>query len=174
MSVKRLLKQYLWDIVAGALALALGWLAASTFARADDNALRVLLSPHAKMAEWFYNISLSYQNGIGYVYSDAFSIGASCMGMNFIVMLFCMCVCVFSHKFTSWRKPVFFAAAAIGSVIIGVFISCIRIIGSIPLVNRSQFYALHTGIGAAFYLAALTGVYIILSKLTGGLHEKHS
>ncbi|MCL2672651.1 MAG: exosortase K [Clostridiales bacterium] len=173
-AIRRFLKLYTWDILLGLLAIALGLAALWGFARAGDGALRVLLLPHAKTVEWFYHVPLVYRDGVGYLYSDAFSIGAACMGLNFIVMLFWMCVCVFTHRFRAWRKPVFFGAALVGSVLLGVSVSCIRILGSIPLIAHAQFAALHTGIGAALYLAALTGVYILLRKITGGLpHETH-
>ena len=162
------------DIALGAASLTLGVAALIGYAAAGDGALRVMLWPHAKITEAFYHITLHYQNGAGYVApGGAFAIGQGCMGMNFIVMLFCLVVCVFTRRFAGFRKIPFFALAMAGSVAVGILTSCIRIIGSVPLLSSSQFTALHSGTGAALYLACLVGSYLLLKKATGGTHEKH-
>ncbi len=162
------------DIALGALALFTGAVLLAGYGAADDGTLRVLLWPHAKVTEAFYNIALSYQSSVGYVSpGGSFAVGPACMGMNFIVMLFCLMVCAFTRRFRGFAKAAFFVLALAGSAVIGVFVSCVRIIGSVPFVSYEKFATLHTGIGIALYLAALVGSFILVNKLTGGLHEKH-
>jgi exosortase K len=136
--------------------------------------MRALLWPHAMATEAYYHISLHYQSGVGYVAAGGgFAIGPACMGMNFIVMLFCLMVCAFTRRFRGIRKAAFFMLALAGSVATGVIVSCIRIIGSVPFLSMDQFTAIHSGVGIALYLAALAGSYILVNKATGGFHEKH-
>ena len=162
------------DIALCALALLLGAVLLLWFDTASDGALHVLLWPHAKATEAFYHTTLHYQQGIGYTApGGSFAIGPACMGLNFIVMLFCLMVCAFTRRFRGIRKAVFFLLALAGSAIIGVIISCVRIIGSVPFLTFEKFATLHTGVGIALYLAALTGSYILINKATGGHYEKH-
>lgn len=162
------------DIALGALALLTGVALLVWFGSADDGALRVLLWPHAKATEVFYNTALYYQSGVGYVSpGGSFAVGPACMGMNFIVMLFCLMVCAFTRRLRRFSKAAFFMLALAGSAAIGVLVSCVRIIGSVPFVAYEKFATLHTGIGIALYLAALVGSFLLVNKLTGGLHEKH-
>ncbi len=170
----RILRTHKADIVLGALALLVGAGLLVWYGTADDAALRVLLWPHAKAAEAFYNTTLIYQSGVGYVSpGGSFAVGSACMGMNFIVMLFCLMVCAFTRRFCGFAKAAFFILALAGSVVVGVFVSGLRIIGSIPFVQYEKFATLHSGIGIALYLAVITGSFILVNKLTGGLHEKH-
>jgi exosortase K len=168
------LRRHAADIALGALALALGAAMLVGYGRAGDGALRVLLWPHAKATEVFYHISLYYQSGVGYVAAaGGFAIGPACMGMNFIVMLFGLMVCAFTRRFRGIRKSAFFVLALAGSVVAGVIVSCVRIIGSVPFLSFGHFATIHTGVGIALYLAVLAGSYILVNKATGGLHEKH-
>ena len=167
------MRRYRTDILLGACALALGAAALGAYSAAGDGVLRVLLWPHAKLTQAFFHITLSYQQGVGYVAAGhGFTIGAACMGMRFIVMLFCLVVCVFSWRFHGLRKALFFFLSLVGAVVVGVTVSCLRIIGSIPLLASGWFGALHAGIGITLYLAALVGVYYLLSRATGGSHAK--
>ena len=169
-----ILRKHKADIALGALALLVSAGLLAGYGSADDGALRVLLWPHAKATEAFFNTTLYYQSGVGYVSpGGSFAVGPACMGMNFIVMLFCLMVCAFTRRFRGFAKAAFFVLALAGSAAIGVLVSCVRIIGSVPFVSYAKFATLHTGIGIALYLAALIGGYILVNKLTGGLHEKH-
>ena len=162
------------DVAFGALALSLGAAALIWYGAAGDGALRALLWPHAKAAEAFYHATLRYQDGVGYVAADGgFAIGQGCMGMNFIVMLFCLMACAYTRRFRGARKAAFFVLSLAGSAAVGVLVSCIRIIGSVPLLSSSQFTALHAGTGATLYLAALASIYALVGRATGGFHEKH-
>ncbi len=162
------------DAAFGALALLVGAALLIGFGAAGDGVLRVLLWPHAKAAEAFYRLALLYQNGTGYIApGGSFAIGPACMGLNFIVMLFCLMVCAFTRRFRGYRKAVFFMLALAGAAVTGVIISCVRIIGSVPFLAFEKFATLHTGVGIVLYLAALTGSYIFVNKITGGHYEKH-
>jgi exosortase K len=162
------------NIILGALALAIGAALLLWYGTAGDGVMRVLLWPHAMATEEYYHIPLHYQSGAGYVAAGgSFAIGPGCMGTNFIVMLFCLMACAFTRRFRGIRKAAFFMLALAGSVVTGVIVSCIRIIGSVPFLSMEQFTAIHTGVGIALYLAALAGSYILVNKATGGLHEKH-
>lgn len=162
------------DIALGALALLLGAALLLWYGAAGDGALRVLLWPHAKITELFYHTTLHYQSGAGYIApGGSFAIGPACMGMNFIVMLFCLMVCAFTRRFRGLRKAAFFMLALAGSAVTGVIVSCVRIIGSVPFLSFSKFATIHTGVGIALYLAALVGCCILVNKATGGCHEKH-
>jgi len=61
---------------------------------------KLLLYPHARSVEIFYNLSMTYLEGIGYysVY-PTFAIGSECMGYQFILMMFAMHVCNFTGRF---------------------------------------------------------------------------
>ena len=169
-----ILRRHKADIVLGALALLIGAGLLVWYGSTDDSILRVLLWPHAKATEAFFNTSLYYQSGVGYVSAGgSFAVGPACMGMNFIVMLFCLMVCAFTRRLRGYAKAAFFVLALAGSAAIGVFVSCVRIIGSVPFVSYEKFATLHTGIGIALYLAAIAGSFMLVNKLTGGLHEKH-
>ncbi|SFG29448.1 exosortase K [Desulfotomaculum arcticum] len=139
---------------------------------AQDAVLKILLYPHAKAAEMFYNIPLAYTNGIGYSSMDcAFTIGRDCMGSNFVVLMFIMNACMFAKHFNGLYKVLWFITSLIGAAAAGTLISSIRIIGSIPFVTHEKFALLHTGIGISLYFAALAASYISINKLIGG--DKH-
>jgi exosortase K len=132
---------------------------------ADDNVTAVLLTPHAKITEVFYNIDLRYVSHVGYTgLNTAFVIAKDCLGVYFIAMLFCMFICGFIKQFTGVKKLCWFWISLIMAVVVGVLVSCIRIIGSIPFVGYDKFATLHTGIGATLYLLTLIACYAILKK----------
>ena len=167
------LRLHIADILIGTLAFMLSASALFAYDLAGDNVLRILMWPHAKITEAFYNITLSYQNGVGYAaIGRDFIISPACMGVRFIVMLFCMVICVFTRRFQGLGKITFFALSLAGSVVIGVLASCVRIIGSVPLIMSGQFVALHAGTGVVIYLLTLVGVYILINRATGGSYEK--
>jgi len=170
----RAVRPHMADILLGALALALSAVTLIGYDSIDDGVLRVLLWPHAKITEAFYNITLPYQNGVGYVALEMdFVIGPACMGIRFIVMLFSMTVCVFVRRFHKFHKIVFFTLSLVGSIAVGVLASCVRIIGSIPLLPTGQFTVTHAGTGVAIYLITLVGTYFLINRATGGsIHEK--
>ncbi|MDD4237488.1 MAG: exosortase K [Desulfotomaculaceae bacterium] len=138
------------------------------FKTAQDDVLKMLLYPHAKAAEIFYNIPLVYTNGIGYSSIDCtFIIGRECMGYHFIFLMFLMNACVFAKHFNGFNKVIWFITCLAGAAATGVLISCIRIIGSIPFVTHEKFVLLHSGIGISLYFAALATSYIAVKQLIG-------
>jgi len=162
------------DIILATLTVVLGIAALSWYNAINDNVLRLLLWPHAKIVGAFYHITMYYQPDLGYVAEKIpFVIGQACMGINFIVMLFCLMTCVFICRFRGFHKIIFFTISLTTSVIVGVLVSCIRIIGSIPFLSFSQFTTIHTGVGITFYLVALICSYILLDNMTRGAYEKH-
>jgi exosortase K len=135
---------------------------------APDTVLKILLYPHAKAAEIFYNIPLVYTNGSGYSSVDStFIIGRACMGYHFIVLLFLMNACMFAKRFNGFHKALWFLTCLVGAAAAGVFISCIRIVGSIPFVTHEKFALLHAGIGISLYFAALAASYMAVNQLIG-------
>jgi exosortase K len=135
---------------------------------ADDPIVKSLLLPHAMLTEIYYNTSLAYINGLGYSsINGTFTIGRECMGSNFIIMMFGMTSCVFAKHFKDIKKILWLITSLIMSITIGILISCIRIIGSIPFVTHPKFALLHSGIGISLYFFALTASYIVLKKLFG-------
>ncbi len=141
----------------------------------QDNVLAILLYPHALITKIFYNIPLVYVAGIGYASIDnTFVIGRECMGSKFIVMLFGMTACMFAKYFKNIMKAIWFIASLSGALSIGILISCIRIIGSIPLVAHPKFPLFHSGIGISLYLLTLTISYAALNTLVrSDPHEKN-
>lgn len=136
---------------------------------AHDDVLKVLLYPHAKAVEIFYNIPLAYTNGIGYSPVDCtFTISRDCMGSNFIVFMFLMNACMFGKHFNGLHKVLWFITSLVGSAAAGIFISSFRIIGSLPFVTHEQFALLHSGIGISLYFATLAASYIAFDKLIRG------
>lgn len=133
---------------------------------ADDYIVRILLLPHARLTEIYYNTSLVYIKEIGYSsINGTFTIGRECMGSNFIIMMFGMTSCLFAKHFNGVNKLLWLIASLMLSIVIGILISCIRIIGSVPFVTHPKFALLHSGIGISLYFCALTASYTILKKL---------
>jgi exosortase K len=142
---------------------------------ADDNIVRVLLLPHARLTEIYYNTSLIYINEIGYsAESGSFAIGRECMGGNFILMMFGMTSCLFVQHFKGARKLLWIAVSLMLSIIVGILVSCIRIIGSIAFVTHSKFALFHSGIGISLYFLTLIVIYTILKKLFGSEKNEKS
>jgi len=162
------------DITLMILSVMIGITALFRYSSAQDTILRILLWPHARIVSAVFHFTLHYQNGIGYVAAgEHFAIGPACMGLNFIVMLFCLLVCVFTCRFHGFGKVAFFILALISSVIIGILVSCFRIVGSIPLISFNRFTTVHTGLGIILYLAALLSCYFLMNTIKGGNHEEH-
>jgi exosortase K len=139
------------------------------FKNAQGDVLKILLYPHAKAAEIFYNMPLVYTNGIGYSSMGCtFTIGRECMGSNFIVLMFTMNACMFAKHFSGFHKVLWLITSLVGSAAAGVLISSIRIIGSIHFVTHEKFAIFHSGIGISLYFAALAASYISVNKLIGG------
>lgn len=145
------------------------------FKTAQDAVLKILLYPHAKAVEIFYNIPLVYTNGIGYSsIGCTFTIGRECMGYHFIVLMFTMNACMFAKHFNGFHKVLWFMISLVGAAAAGVLISSIRIIGSIPFVTHEKFVLLHSGIGISLYFAALAASYISVNKLIGSDRHESS
>lgn len=136
------------------------------FKGAGDNVLEILLYPHARTTEIFHNISLVYAEGVGYISAEgAFAIGPECMGMKFIIIMFGMTSCMFAEYFKGLKKLAWLAGSFIGSIIIGILVSCLRIIGSVLFIEHPKFAIFHSVIGISLYFFCLTASYVILSKL---------
>lgn len=151
------------------LAALVGILLYDWFKAASDDIVKILLYPHARLTEIYYNISLTYMKGIGYAAPNgSFAIGRECMGSSFVIMLFGMTVCMFVKYFKGAGKAAWFIISLAGAVLIGVFVSCIRIIGSVPFAAHPKFALFHSGIGISLYFFALTACYTLLNRLFGG------
>ncbi|MGE4284288.1 MAG: exosortase K [Clostridia bacterium] len=138
------------------------------FKTAQDDVWELLLYPHARAVEIFYNTPMNYVNGIGYYSIDAvFAIGRECMGYNFIVMMFGMNACMFAKYFKGLHKISWLFISFVGAILIGILISCIRIVGSVPFVTHEKFTLIHSGVGIAFYFFALASTYAIIKNLVG-------
>ena len=162
------------DVLLMFLALTISITVLLGYRKTQDGFLSALLWPHAQVVTALYHVPLSYQPGTGYVAAgNHYAIGSACMGINFIIMLFLLIICVFVNHYSGFWKIVFFITTFVGSVIIGMITSCIRIIGSIPFTTLGQFSTIHTGIGITLYLAALISCYFLTNKITGGIHEQH-
>ena len=163
------------DIILSVLAITLGVVMLTGFGLISDSGMRVLLAPHAKITGAFYHMTLPYLNGVGYVALEKdFVIGPDCLGVRFIVMMFCMMVCIFTRRFRGIHKIIFFALSFVCSITIGLLASCVRILGSVPLVSFRQFTTLHAGAGAVIYLFTIVGIYILVDKVTGGIYENYN
>ena len=132
---------------------------------ATDSILKILLYPHAKLTEIYYNIRLSYINGTGYVSSGGnIVIGRECMGYKFVVMVFSMTSCMFVKYFERFKKVMWFLLSLSGSVAVGVLISCVRIIGSFPFASLEKFPLIHSAIGVFLYFNTLIIIYNVLNR----------
>lgn len=171
----RLKSVKLEDLVYYSVAILLGLFILSWYQYANDEVVSSLLLPHAKATEVYYNINLQYISGIGYTaHNAAFIIGKECMGVNFIVLMFNMLVFAFTKTFTRYTKPIWLIISFTGAVVIGIGISCIRIIGSVPFVTNEKFGLLHAGSGIALYFLVLLGIYFLIKKILGvSYHEKN-
>jgi exosortase K len=79
--------------------------------------------------------------------------------------LFGMTGIMFVHKLPDNRKLLWVALCAPGSVAVGVIMTALRIIGSIPIVGYSRFSTLHAGIGISFYLAGMILCYLAAENI---------
>lgn len=150
------------------LAFLIGALLLYWLKNADSNTIRILLLPHARLTEIYYNISLIYIDEIGYSSADgAFAIARECMGSNFIIMMFGMTSCLFASHFIGAKKLLWLITSLLLSIVIGILVSCIRIIGSVAFVTNPKFALLHSGVGISLYFFTLTVSYIILKKVFG-------
>ncbi len=153
------------NIIYAATAIFISIIVIFAYESANEKTIAVMLTPHAKLTEIFYNINLTYVENVGYLGSNtAFIIAKNCFGVYFMAMLFCMFVCGFVKQFCGIKKLYWFGLSFIVAVVVGVLVSCIRIIGSIPFVSLEKFSTLHTGIGAVLYLLTLVAGYAILKK----------
>lgn len=167
--IKVLSKIKLLDVFIYILAVTCSAAMIISYRFADDKAAQILLWPHAKAIELFYNTNLTYMHGAGYnAPGAAFTIGRDCMGVNFISTMFCMLVCAFVHKFRGIIKFAWFGLSLLISAVIGVFVSILRIIGSVPFISLEKFATLHTWAGIALYFIALLAAYFITKKILGG------
>ncbi len=165
MNLKRQKTDYI-NILFAAFAIAFSVLFILAYNMANDKAIALLLSPHAMFTELFYNINLTYVENVGYIgLGTAFIIAKDCFGVYFVAMLFCMFVCGFVKQFSSVKKLYWCGFSFVLAVVVGVLVSCMRIIGSIPFVSSEKFSTLHTGIGAVLYLLTLISSYAILRNI---------
>lgn len=136
---------------------------------ARDEAMRILLYPHAWITEVFYSISLVYIGGMGYTSADGlFAIGRQCMGSKFVMALFGMNACMFAGCFKGLKKAAWFITSLIGAVFLGILVSIIRIVVSVPLVAHPKFALYHASIGIFLYFLALIASYGFLKKIVRG------
>lgn len=139
------------------------------FKTAPDNVVKILLYPQARATEIFYHTSLVYLSEVGYSAMDGtFAIGRGCMGSKFIIIMFGMTACMFARYFKGVDKAAWFITCLTGAILVGIIISCIRIIGSVPFAAHPKFALLHSSIGISLYLFALTASYAVLKKLVRG------
>jgi exosortase K len=132
----------------------------------SDAALKVILTPYAKAVEVFYNIKMTYTNGIGYSAPGlAFAIGESCMGVNYMAVVFCMMACMFLHRFRRFWKLLWMLLWIPGAAAVSVVMTCLRIVGSVPIVSHPMFSTLHAGIGISFYLAGMGVCYMAANAI---------
>lgn len=138
----------------------------SIVARAQDDALQIILCPYAKVSEAFFGMRLSYMAGTGYASPDGtFAIGRECAGEKFIALLFSMSLCMFIKHFMGFgRKALWFLSCLSGSVIVGLLTGSMRIIGSIPFAPHEKFPLIHISTGVFFNFAALVACYGLLNK----------
>ena len=141
---------------------------------ANDATLKILLQPHARITEIYYNIPLVYKNGVGYLSMDgSFSIGRQCMGSSFTLMMFGMISIMFAQYFRGIYKIAWFATSLLTSILIGIAASCIRIVASVPFIAHPKFALFHSTIGVYLYFLTLMLSYAILNKLIrSNGHEK--
>jgi exosortase K len=72
---------------------------------------------------------------------------------------------MFAHYFIGVKKAAWFIVSLIGAILVGVLISSVRIVGSVPFIHHPKFPLFHSGIGISLYLFVLTANYVVLSKL---------
>lgn len=162
MSEKR--KNIIFYVLAGLI----GLMAVHWVKTAQDDMMKILLYPHTAAVMLFYNIPMIYHEGVGYVSIDyTFAIGSACMGSHFMLMLFGMNVCMFVKYFKGFYKGAWFAISFMGAIFIGILMSIIRIISSLPFVAYEKFALVHVGIGVMVYFFALLMCYITAKKLVG-------
>ena len=136
-----------------------------------DRVLRVLLWPHALAVEVFFNVKTHFVAGEGYAAAGLpIFIGTQCSGISFICLTFLLLSYLFIHRFQKCEKPVWFVLAAILSVISGILLTTLRIIGSVPLVGSEQFSTFHAGVGISIYTMGLIAIYNAADRLTRKKH----
>ena len=94
------------------------------------------------------------------------------MGYNFILMLYAMNACTYVRYFTGLRKLLWLEASFASAVLVGMFTSILRILGSIPFSGHPDFYLIHLAIGVTIYLLVLAADYTGLNKLFGRIRHE--
>jgi len=129
----------------------------------DEKHAQIILKMYAYIVELFFNNAHIYVLGIGYVdMENTYAISRSCLGINFISLLFIFNSFAFLKYFKGIMKLLWIFLCFVFSVIIGFIANCMRLISSIPFAQNSKFNLIHVAIGIAIYLFIISMIYGIL------------
>ena len=130
--------------------------------------LLLFLKPLSTIVGLFFGISFGFDAAKGFYNSDlGVVIGASCAGINFFVIVFCMLAFTFIRVFkTSWQKAAAFITFIAVSYLLSIFANTSRIIASISIL---EMQILPAGISSGLVHEA-TGILFYLVYLICGFH----
>jgi len=143
------------------------------YSAAGARELAWVLTPTAWLVEAVSGMSFVPAGAAGYFNTaNGVLIAPACAGVNFMVMSLCMAALAGAGRFSSSRgKFAWFLASAAGSYCLGIVVNTVRIVAAIHL-YRADIYGgmltperLHRLEGVIFYLAALTGVFLLIERL---------
>ena len=160
-------KEIIINIICYILCCGIAGLCLTLMKTPSDAALKILLAPYAKAVEVYYNIEMTYIEGLGYTSAGLqFVVGENCSGVSYIAIVFCMMICMFLHRFRGRQKIMWILINVPVAAALGIFTTCLRILGSVPIAGYARFSTIHAGIGISFYLAGMIACLLTAEKAT--------
>ncbi|PAB59028.1 exosortase K [Anaeromicrobium sediminis] len=159
---------YIWYMLVAAL---MGTIKFISIKAPLDNFL-FLLNPIVWIVEKYFNVSFLYYNNLGFFNENMnISIGKSCLGINFFIVMFFMIITSFIKNIKKSANKLFFIfSVLIYSYMATILSTSIRIIGAICILKLipTQYMKYerltHEFIGVSFYFTYMLVSYYIFSK----------
>jgi exosortase K len=167
----------LWLIDVATLLVALGLKA--RYSRADVTDLRWILAPTAAVVGWLRREPLVLDAQFGWTAPDgSFVIAPACAGVNFLILVFAVCVLGFVGRFRSARQRWgWFILAAGGVYLLTIAVNALRIVVAVNL-YRMEIHAgwftpqrVHRLAGTMIYLAGLWTAWLGADLLSARLQH---
>ncbi len=162
-----------WDLVLGALVVAVGGMLKYHYSVANADDLRYVLGPTAALVRLVTGAGVVAEAGAGYLSQElSILIAPSCAGVNFLVIAWCMLGVGFVHQVSPGRaKLVWLALSAALAYTTTVVVNATRIVVGAALQSAQWDWALlppgqvHRVEGVVVYLTALLVLYSLATSV---------
>jgi exosortase K len=159
-------------LIAGLIAIALALGVKAFYSNAGATQLLWILAPSAWLARAAGGIDLVWEPGAGYI-SHAYHmvVGASCAGINFLVIAFLTLYFSFARHFSSRMR--WLASSAAIAFLAAIAANGLRIVVSAHLWNADIYGGwitpggMHRLAGVVIYYASLLGLYLAVAARAG-------